>query len=167
MERSAKASLQSTQVKIPVDDALNSSKALIMHHRIEDRSGIMLATYIAIGTGGALGAVSRFALGRALPTTAFTHFPLQIFLVNALGCLVMGILLEFMAFYWSPSPTIRSFLTTVFLGGFTTFSAFALEFGLLVDKNLHAHAIFYALSSVMASILCFFVGIRLVRILAI
>lgn len=127
----------------------------------------MIATYVAIGLGGGLGAVSRFALGRTLPATAFTHFPLQIFLVNALGCLVMGILVEFMAFYWSPSHTIRSFLTTGFLGGFTTFSAFALEFGLLVDKDLHLHAIFYALSSMMMSILCFFVGIRLVRFIAV
>ena len=127
----------------------------------------MIATYVAIGLGGALGAVSRFALGRALPATAFTHFPLQIFLINALGRLVMGILVEFIALYWSPSPTIQSFLTTGFLGGFTTFSAFALEFGLLVDKDLHLHAIFYALSSVMVSILCFFVGIRLVRFIAV
>lgn len=127
----------------------------------------MLTTYIAIGTGGALGAVSRFALGRALPATAFTHFPLQIFLVNALGCLLMGVLLEVMAFYWSPSHTMKSFLTTGFLGGFTTFSAFALEFGLLVDKELHAHAIFYALSSMMVCILCFFLGIRIVRFVAV
>lgn len=127
----------------------------------------MLNTYIAIGIGGALGAVSRFGLGRILPATVFTHFPLQIFLINALGCFLMGILLEFMAFYWSPSALIRSFLTTGFLGGFTTFSAFALEFGLLIDKDLHNHAIFYALSSVMVSLLCFFGGLRLVRLFAI
>lgn len=126
----------------------------------------MITTYIAIGTGGALGALSRFVLGRALPATAFTHFPLQIFLVNAAGCFLMGILLECMAFYGNPSPPMRSFLTTGFLGGFTTFSAFALEFGLLVDKDLPLHALIYALSSVMVSILLFFAGIRLVRFIA-
>ena len=127
----------------------------------------MLSTYIAIGAGGAFGAISRFAIGKVLPTSVFTHFPLTIFLVNAIGCFLMGVLVEFMGFYWSPSSTIRSFLTTGFLGGFTTFSAFALEFGLLVDKNLHLHAIFYAISSVMISIFCFFVGIRIVRFIAI
>lgn len=123
----------------------------------------MISTYIAIGIGGGLGAISRYALGRMLPAAAFTHFPLQIFLINALGCLLLGIFLEFMALYWAPSSFVRSFITTGFLGGFTTFSAFALEFGLLVDKNLHTHAIFYAFSSVIISILCFFMGIRLVR----
>lgn len=126
----------------------------------------MLITYIAIASGGALGAVSRFALGRVLPETAFTHFPLQIFLINALGCLLMGVLLETMVFYGSPSHNLKSFLSTGFLGGFTTFSAFALEFGLLVDKDLHSHAIFYAVSSMMICILCFFIGIRLVRFVA-
>ncbi|MBX9804895.1 MAG: fluoride efflux transporter CrcB [Alphaproteobacteria bacterium] len=126
----------------------------------------MLTTYIAIGLGGALGALSRFGLGRLLPATAFTHFPLQIFLVNAIGCLMMGVVLESMAFYGALSAPMRSFLTTGFLGGFTTFSAFALEFGLLVDKDLPAHAIFYAVSSVMVSLFCFFIGIRAVRLVA-
>lgn len=127
---------------------------------------MMLSTYIAIGTGGALGAISRFALGRALPDTIFSHFPIQIFLINAIGCLLMGILLEVMALYGNPSATWNSFLTTGFLGGFTTFSAFTLEFGLLVDKELHAHAIFYALSSLLICILCFFIGIRVVKFIA-
>lgn len=124
----------------------------------------MLSTYLAIGIGGALGAISRFGLGRILPAIAFTHFPLQIFLINAVGCLFMGALLEFMTFYWTPSSLMQSFLITGFLGGFTTFSAFALEFGLLVQKNLYIHAIFYALSSVIVSLLCFFSGVRLMRL---
>lgn len=127
----------------------------------------MLSTYIAIGLGGALGALSRFGLARILPASAFTHFPLQIFLVNAIGCLFLGILMEIMVFYWSPSSAMRSFLTTGFLGGFTTFSAFVLEFGLLIDKNLPLQALVYAIASVTVCILCFFVGIRLVKLAAI
>lgn len=123
----------------------------------------MLITYLAIGMGGALGAMSRYGLGKVLPTSILTHFPLQIFLINAVGCLFMGIIIEYMALQWSPSPFIKSFLTTGFLGGFTTFSAFALEFGLLVDKNLPWLALVYALSSVMVSILCFFAGIHFIR----
>jgi len=62
---------------------------------------------------------------------------------------------------------LSSCLTTGFLGGFTTFSAFALEFGLLVDQDLPLHALIYALSSGMVSILLFFAGIRLVRFITI
>lgn len=127
----------------------------------------MLSTCLAIGLGGGLGALSRFGLGRILPATVFTHFPLQIFLVNAIGCLLLGILVEVIALFWSPSSTMQSFLTTGFLGGFTTFSAFALEFGLLMDKDLPLQAVAYAISSVALCILCFFVGIRLVRVVAV
>lgn len=123
----------------------------------------MITTYVAIGIGGALGAMSRYSLGRALPRNILTHFPLQIFLVNALGCFLMGIIIEYMALKWSPSFAVKSFITTGFLGGFTTFSAFTLEFALLIDKDLPYQAIIYAVSSVMVNILCFFVGIRLVR----
>ena len=126
----------------------------------------MIATYIAIGVGGALGAISRFALTKMLPPVMLTHFPLQIFLINAAGCLTMGLLVASMAFYGSLPVPLRSFLTTGFLGGFTTFSAFALEVGTLVDNDLPGHAILYALFSVMASILCFFIGIKLVRFMA-
>lgn len=123
----------------------------------------MISTYVAIGMGGAIGAISRYSLGKVFPTNILTHFPLQIFLVNALGCFFMGMIVEYMALKWSPSFAIKSFITTGFLGGFTTFSAFTLEFALLIDKNLPLHAIIYAVSSVLVNIFCFFAGVYLVR----
>ncbi|MEB3701925.1 Fluoride efflux transporter CrcB [Candidatus Bealeia paramacronuclearis] len=122
-----------------------------------------LIHYLIIGSGGALGAVSRVVLTKALPETVLTSFPLQIFVVNVLGCFVMGLLVELMALYWSTHLHLRSFITTGFLGGFTTFSAFALEVGLLVEKNMHGWAIFYAILSVTLSLLAFFMGMKLVR----
>lgn len=127
----------------------------------------MFTTYLVIGAGGAMGAISRFALARVLPPAALVHFPLQIFLVNAIGCLFLGILLELITFYDFSSHNLRSFLVTGFLGGFTTFSAFALDFGLLITKSLHFYAIFYAISSVTVCILCFFVGIKLIRFIVV
>ena len=50
--------------------------------------------YLLVGLGGALGAISRFAVSRALPEVVFEHFPAQIFLINAVGCLMMGCVAE-------------------------------------------------------------------------
>jgi len=106
-------------------------------------------------------------LAEPYPLQLSLIFPFKFFLSMRWDVFLWGFSSNLWPFIGSPSPAIRSFLTTGFLGGFTTFSAFALEFGLLVDKDLHAHAIFYALSSVMVSILCFFMGIRLVRFIAV
>ena len=95
----------------------------------------MISYYVATGIGGAIGAMARVALSRVLPIT-FMEIPLPILFINIIGCLIMGLLTEFMALYWSVSESVRYLLISGFLGGFTTFSSFALEFGLLFEKNL-------------------------------
>jgi CrcB protein len=111
-----------------------------------------------------LGAVSRVALGRCLPDSIF-GLPFYILGINTIGCLIMGILAEVMAFYWSVSDNVRYFLISGFLGGFTTFSAFALEFGLLISRHQYALAYLYAGFSFLFSIGGFFVGLKIVRML--
>ena len=118
---------------------------------------------LAVGLGGASGAVLRVLLSRLLPSTLWLHFPLPILLINIFGCLIMGCLTEAMALYWTPSPFIRSFLTTGLLGGFTTFSAFSLEFGLLAEKQLYGWAILYVSTSVIGSLSAFFIGTKLLK----
>lgn len=124
----------------------------------------MIKNYLIIGLGGGLRAIARVSLGAVLPHF-IGIFPLYILCINGLGCLAMGFLTEMMALSGSFSPSIKSFLTTGFLGGFTTFSVFALDFGLLFEKNQHLIAIFYALFSVLLSIVCFFTGLKGARLL--
>ncbi len=124
----------------------------------------MLSHYIAIGIGGALGAVLRVGLSSLLPTAAF-GIPMPIMIVNVLGCFVMGVLSEVLAFYWSSSDHMRYLLIPGLLGGFTTFSSFALEFGFLMEKDSYLPAIGYVTLSVGLSLLFFFFGLRLVRML--
>lgn len=107
--------------------------------------------------------MARVGMMRFLPSF-FLTMPLKIFCVNVIGCLLIGVLTELMAFYGNLPMNLRHFLIQGFLGGFTTFSAFALEFGLLYQKGSHWTAIFYAVSSVILSIIFFFIGLRCVRI---
>lgn len=120
-------------------------------------------SYLFVGLGGAFGAIARVVLTRILPSFLF-GMPLAIMLVNILGCFLMGMLVEILALHWNASLNTRHFLIQGCLGGFTTFSAFSLEFGLLYKEGLYVSAIGYAALSVILSLAGFFTGLRLIRL---
>ena len=121
-------------------------------------------SYFWVGLGGALGAMGRVGISAFFPSFIF-NIPLKILCVNIIGCFIAGIVVEFMAFYSNLPTNARAFLIQGLLGGFTTFSAFAIEFGLLYEKESYFLAILYAILSVVLSIIFFFCGLRLTRIL--
>ena len=133
---------------------------IVLKKRMNERGGML--TYIYIAAGGALGSVSRVALSSLFPSHLM-GMPTQIFFINVLGCFGIGALTEIFTLYWNISPQMRGFWVSGFLGGFTTFSAFALEFGLLFEKGQVGMAIFLACISVVASLLFFFLGMKLVN----
>ena len=82
---------------------------------------------LAVGCGGFLGAVARYGLSSYLSRGQGAGFPLGTLTVNALGCLLIGVLMTLMAQRESLSPEMRLFLSTGFLGSLTTFSTFGQE----------------------------------------
>lgn len=118
---------------------------------------------IAIAAGGAVGAVARYYVTGQVLRLAGTGFPLGTLLVNVLGSFVMGALVELMMLRWSVGAEFRSFLTVGVLGAFTTFSAFSLDFAVLVERGALSVAALYAVLSVILSIGGLFAGIYLVR----
>lgn len=123
----------------------------------------MITHYIITGLGGALGSVARLLVGKLLPTAIY-GIPIPILFVNIFGCLIMGLLTETITLYWSPNEHTKYFLISGFLGGFTTFSSFSLEFGLLVEKNEFIPAFLYVVLSVFLSLFSFFVGVKIVSL---
>lgn len=124
----------------------------------------MLINYFVIGLGAAFGAVSRVLVCHFIPTTICRHIPLQILSINVLGCFAMGLFAGIVNFYWQPSPLAKSFLIPGFLGGFTTFSAFAMDFGLLIQRGLPFYAILYIFLSVGLSLIFFLMGLKLIQL---
>ena len=93
---------------------------------------------ISLALAGALGTLARYGVGVASTTALGTSYPYGTFFVNVAGSFLFGLLagLPQIATEW------RVILLTGFLGGFTTFSAFAAEnYQLLIDQRYIAFAV--------------------------
>lgn len=122
----------------------------------------MLKNYLVAGMGGAIGVMLRLFLGKCLPTNVY-GMPSYILLVNALGCLILGLIIEYFAFAGHFPSTARYFLITGFLGGMTTFSAYVLEIGLILERNQYLMAFLYTSGSVISGFVMFICGVQLIR----
>jgi CrcB protein len=61
--------------------------------------------------------------------------------------------------------SLRTLLATGFLGGFTTFSAFSMDFAHMMQRGEAAYAIAYVLASVLVSLLAIYAGLAAARML--
>lgn len=92
---------------------------------------------LLVGGGGFLGSVARYYLsGWATQGSHASRFPLGTLVVNVLGCLLIGLLAGLAEHAHLLSAPIRLFLLTGFIGGFTTYSAFAYETYFLGREHL-------------------------------
>lgn len=114
--------------------------------------------------GGAVGAAGRYMVGVWAARLLGAGFPWGTLIVNVVGCLVMGLFIEFVALRYSVSNEIRTFLATGVLGGFTTFSAFSLDFAVLMERKAQGLALAYLGASVGLSILALFAGLYIARV---
>ena len=113
--------------------------------------------------GGALGSGARHLVNVSMGRWLGAGFPWWTLLVNVTGCLFMGALVEVLALRFHASADLRTFLATGVLGGYTTFSAFSLDFAVLIARHEHLQAALYLASSVALSILALYAGMSLTR----
>lgn len=113
--------------------------------------------------GGAIGASLRYGVNVTAPKLLGYDFPWATMIVNVLGSLVMGVLIGIMAQGWNASYEMRVFLTTGVLGGFTTFSAFSIDFAAMYERKQQTLALAYAGGSVVLALLAVFAGLWLAR----
>ena len=113
--------------------------------------------------GGAIGAAARYSVNMTTLKLFGHGFPWGTVIVNVTGSFIMGVLIAIMALAWTTSQEMRVFLTTGILGGFTTFSAFSLDFVALFERKEYGLAFAYAGGSVVLSLAAVFAGLYLAR----
>ncbi len=119
--------------------------------------------YLLVFIGGGLGAILRYALTVTSGKAFGTNFPWGTFIINITGSTVMGLIAGYLAFKGEASQSLRLFIMTGVLGGYTTFSAFSLDAGLLYDRGEIGLALAYVLGSVLLAIAGLFAGLAIVR----
>ncbi len=113
---------------------------------------ITLINAVSIGLGATMGAWCRWLLGAAL-NYLIPNLPVGTLLVNLMGGFLMGMVLALVNFGGLESQSYRLFLTTGFLGGLTTFSAFTGESLILLQKNEYGWALLHASSHVFGALI--------------
>ncbi|HMO34313.1 MAG TPA: fluoride efflux transporter CrcB [Lacibacter sp.] len=120
----------------------------------------MLKYFLWVGLGGALGSMARFGVSQVLRSS---HFPWATFLVNMIGCLLIGGILAFSLRHAAFEQNWRIFLATGVCGGFTTFSAFSLESMALLQQQKIALFLLYVVGSVLLGLLATWLGYFLLK----
>ena len=126
----------------------------------------MALGYFVVFVGGGLGAAARHWVNRTALTFIGPDYPAGTLIVNITGSMAMGMLAAWFAFRGETTTAgERLFLTTGVLGGFTTFSAFALDTRLMWERHDVVAALIYAGGSVILSILGLIAGMFSIRVL--
>jgi len=119
---------------------------------------------ILVGIGGALGTISRFLLSAAIPWVA--GVPLGTLLINVSGALVLGWLMSALAARGPDSgrrARSRLFFGTGVLGGYTTYSALAVDSFEAIATGSVVIGIAFAVGSVALGVACAAAGMLLGR----
>lgn len=110
-----------------------------------------MKSILFVGLGSFLGGVSRYLISTVIRNKADSIFPYHTLLVNLLGCFFIGCLYSYFT-KGNISDEWKLFLLTGLLGGFTTFSAFSLEFVQLMKSGANGTALLYVTLSVIGGI---------------
>lgn len=117
---------------------------------------------VAVAAGGAIGSAARYALALAWPTPV-AGFPWATLLTNLIGCALLGALMQVIAARIAPHRLLRPFLGTGVLGGFTTFSTYAVESRSLLAAGRPGLAGAYVLGTLAGALAAVRLGMLVVR----
>lgn len=123
-------------------------------HELGARPATILA---AIAAGGVLGALARAGLQHAVAHPP-TGFPWATFAINTSGCLLIGVLMAVLGHLDGGPPLARPFLGVGVLGGFTTFSTYAVDVQQAIVVGAPGTALAYLAATVLGALVAVAVG---------
>ena len=127
--------------------------------------------YVIVFVGAGIGGALRHGVNTLALRLAGPNFPYGTMAINILGSLAMGLIAGYFTFrggtglFGQMGQHWRLFVTTGILGGFTTFSAFSLDFATLWERGAMTPALLYLGVSVGGSIVAIFVALAVARAL--
>lgn len=119
--------------------------------------------WLAVGAGGAIGAMARHGVSRLSLHYLGPNFPWGTLAANVAGSFAMGMLIAWLARHEPHSAALRAFLTVGVLGAFTTFSTFSLDVVTLYRDRTVMIAGAYLLASVLLAIAGLVAGLLIGR----
>ena len=115
--------------------------------------------------GGGAGSVTRYLLINYFNKIIPNSIPYGALLVNLIGSLIIGIIYYFITTKLLLNEQLKVFLTIGFLGGFTTFSTFNLDFFKLIESGNLSLAIIYAAITFIGTIALFYIGYNIAKLI--
>lgn len=125
----------------------------------------MLWNYAYIAVFGVLGCWARYAATQLIQSLWGADFPYATLTINVLGAFLMGFLFVLTLQRLAIDPSLRAGVLTGFLGGFTTFSTYAMESVLLTEQGAVLSAALYVLLSNALGLAAAFAGAYIARVL--
>ncbi|PRD50968.1 fluoride efflux transporter CrcB [Phyllobacterium myrsinacearum] len=124
-----------------------------------------ISLYILVFVGGGIGSALRLGANQVSLRLLGPDWPGGTLFVNLVGCFLMGLCAGWFAFRGggTESQSVRLLITTGIIGGFTTFSAFALDTATLWQRDNGIASAAYVIISVAGSILAAFIGLSVFR----
>lgn len=122
--------------------------------------------FLWIGIGGFLGANARFLLGQEIGRRVGTSFPYGTLTINVVGAFLIGIIFTLLTDRFLVDPIWRQLMVIGFLGGFTTFSSYAMETITLLQDGRWTSALLYALGNNVIGLVACTIGVYVARSLS-
>lgn len=122
-----------------------------------------MAAYLAIAIGGVLGCWARYSMTNLVQAIYGRSFPYATLSINVLACFLIGFIFVETLERLTISPVLRIGILTGFIGGFSTFSTFAMETVLLAEQGEIWKSALYVALSALLGILSTVAGVYVAR----
>jgi CrcB protein len=123
-----------------------------------------LQQLLFLAIAGALGTLSRYALGGLMQRITGTGFPYGTLLINILGCILIGLVMQVALTTDLIPSNVRAIITIGFIGSFTTFSTFSYETMKLLEDGALVSAMMNIASNVGLGLIGTFCGLLIGKI---